>query len=87
MSTELIEGLITGIIFGFFLQRARVDKYDVQVGAMLLEDMTIFKFMLPAIFVGLIGVYGLYDLGQIQLNVKPTILSINIIGGIWLAGS
>ena len=82
MSMELIEGLIIGIIFGFFLQRARVDKYDVQIGAMLLEDMTIFKFMLPAIIVAILGIYLMYDFSMVNLNVKPTILGVNIVGGI-----
>lgn len=82
MEMELIEGLVIGIIFGFFLQRARVDKYDVQVGAMLLEDMTIFKFMLPAIIVAIVGIYTLYDFGLVELDVKPTILGVNVLGGI-----
>ncbi len=82
MEANLIEGLIIGIIFGFFLQRARVDKYDIQVGAMLLEDMTIFKFMLPAIIVATIGIYTMIDFGLVELDVKPTILGVNIIGGI-----
>ena len=82
MERELIEGLVIGAIFGFFLQRARVDKYDVQVGAMLLEDMTIFKFMLPAIMVAIIGIYTMHDLGMVELNVKPTILGVNILGGL-----
>ncbi len=82
MDADLIEGLIIGIIFGFFLQRARVDKYNVQVGAMLLEDMTIFKFMLPAIMVASVGIYMMLDFGLVDLNVKPTILSVNIIGGL-----
>ena len=82
MEMELIEGLVIGIIFGFFLQRARVDKYDVQVGAMLLEDMTIFKFMLPAIIVAIVGIYTMYEFNMVELDVKPTILGVNILGGI-----
>jgi uncharacterized membrane protein YedE/YeeE len=82
MQTELIEGLIVGVVFGFFLQRARVDRYDVQIGAMLLEDMTIFKFMLPAIFVGIVGIYGLNEFGLVEFHIKPTILSVNILGGL-----
>ena len=30
----LIYGLITGILFGFFLQKARVLRYDKQLGAL-----------------------------------------------------
>ncbi|MCK7504848.1 MAG: YeeE/YedE family protein [Desulfobacterales bacterium] len=43
---ELIYGLVTGIIFGFLLQKGRVIRYDKQIGALLLKDMTIVKFML-----------------------------------------
>ena len=41
MSIDQLLGLVTGIIFGFLLQKARVLRYDRQVGAMLLQDMTI----------------------------------------------
>ena len=51
MSTGQILGLITGILFGFLLQKGRVLRFDKQVGAMLFKDMTIFKFMLSAILV------------------------------------
>ena len=43
MSTEQILGLITGLAFGFLLQRGRVLRYDKQVGAMLFKDMAIFN--------------------------------------------
>jgi uncharacterized membrane protein YedE/YeeE len=79
---ELIYGLVTGILFGFLMQRAHVIRYDKQVGAMRLLDMTIFKFMLSAIIVGMIGIYLLKDLGIIALSVKSTSLGANIIGGL-----
>ena len=43
MGTEQILGLITGIFFGFLLQKGRVLRFEKQVGAMLLKDMTILK--------------------------------------------
>ena len=49
MNIDQILGLITGVAFGFLLQKGRVLRFDKQVGAMLLKDMTIFKFMLSAI--------------------------------------
>ncbi len=79
---ELIYGLVTGILFGFLMQRAHVIRYDKQVGAMRLLDMTIFKFMLSAIIVGMVGIYLLKDLGIVTLSVKATSLGANIIGGI-----
>jgi uncharacterized membrane protein YedE/YeeE len=79
---ELVYGLITGILFGVFLQKAQVIRYDRQLGALLLKDMTIVKFMLSSILVAMVGVYLLQDLGLAKLSVKPTILGGNILGGL-----
>jgi len=79
---ELLYGLITGLIFGFLLQKARVIRYDKQVGALLLKDMTIVKFMLTSVLVAMVGVYLLVDMGLAKLSLKPTILGGNIIGGL-----
>ena len=78
----LIYGLITGILFGFLLQKARVIRYDKQLGALRLIDMTIVKFMLSSILVGMVGVYLIKDLGWAQLSVKDTVLGGNILGGL-----
>jgi uncharacterized membrane protein YedE/YeeE len=78
----LIYGLITGVFFGFFLQKARVLRYDKQIGALRLMDMTIVKFMLSSVLVGMVGVYLLQDLGLAKLSVKPTVLGGNILGGL-----
>ena len=56
MGTDQILGLVTGILFGFLLQKGRVLRFEKQIGAMLLKDMTILKFMLSAIIVGMVGV-------------------------------
>jgi hypothetical protein len=74
-------GLITGILFGLLLQKGRVLRFDKQVGAMLLKDMTILKFMMSAIMVGLVGFYILSDFGVITLSHK----SMNV-GGVVLGG-
>ena len=78
----LIYGLITGILFGFFLQKAHVLRYDKQLGALRLKDMTIVKFMLTSILVGMVGVYLLKEIGIIKLSLKSTILGGNILGGL-----
>jgi uncharacterized membrane protein YedE/YeeE len=78
----LMYGLITGILFGFLLQRGQVLRYDKQIGALRLLDMTIVKFMLSAIFVGTVGIYFLLDLGLVKLSVKPTVLGGTIGGGL-----
>jgi len=78
----LIYGLVTGIVFGFLLQKARVIRYDKQLGALRLRDMTIVKFMLSHIIVAMIGIYVLHDMGLIKLSVKATSLGANALGGI-----
>ena len=78
----LVYGLITGILFGFFLQKGRVLRYDKQIGALLLQDMTIVKFMLSHIAVAMVGVYFLYDMGIVKLSLKPMIVGAVVIGGL-----
>jgi uncharacterized membrane protein YedE/YeeE len=78
----LLWGLVTGILFGFLLQKARVVRYDKQLGALRLIDMTIVKFMLSTVLVGMVGIYLLNDLGLVELKLKGTVLGSNIIGGL-----
>lgn len=80
--TEIGYGFITGILFGYLLQKGRVLRYDKQIGALRLLDMTIIKFMLSSVLVAMIGVYLLKDLGLVKLSIKPTILGGNIMGGL-----
>ncbi len=53
----LLYGLVTGVLFGFLLQRGSVLRYDRQLGALRFMDMTIVKFMFSTVMVGMIGVY------------------------------
>jgi uncharacterized membrane protein YedE/YeeE len=78
----LMYGLITGLLFGFFLQRGQVLRYDKQLGALRLLDMTIVKFMITSVLTAMVGVYLLHDLGLAKLSVKATVLGGNIIGGL-----
>jgi uncharacterized protein len=78
----LLYGLVTGIVFGFLLQRARVIRYDKQLGALRLKDMTIVKFMLSAVLVAMVGVYLLHDLGLVKLQIKNLSLGAVVSGGL-----
>ena len=81
MSIDQILGLITGVLFGFLLQKGRVLRFEKQVGAMLLKDMTIFKFMLSAILVGMVGIQILASLEIITLSHKAMNLGAVLVGG------
>jgi len=79
---SMLLGLITGIVFGIILQRSEVVRFDRQIGLLLLKDMTVLKFMLSSIAVGMIGVYILKDTGTAQLSVKPLVLGGIAAGGL-----
>jgi hypothetical protein len=81
MNTDQMLGLVTGVLFGFLLQKGRVLRFDKQIGAMLFKDMTIFKFMLSAILVGMVGITLLTDAGIITLSHKPMNLGAVLLGG------
>jgi len=86
MSTEQWLGLVTGVLFGFLLQKGRVLRFDKQVGAMLLKDMTIFKFMLSSILVGMVGITLLRDSGIVAANHKAMNLGAVLLGGALFGG-
>lgn len=81
MSTDQLLGLVTGILFGFLLQKGRVLRFEKQVGALLFKDMTIVKFMFSAIFVGMVGILLLSDMGIITLSHKPMNVGGVVLGG------
>ena len=69
MKPDLLYGLVTGVIFGVLMQRAEVARYDRQLGALRLKDLTIVKFMLSTVAVAMVGTYLLKDLGLARLSV------------------
>ncbi|MCB0359736.1 MAG: YeeE/YedE family protein [Bdellovibrionales bacterium] len=81
-ATSLVLGALTGLAFGFLLQRAWVTRFDTIVGQFLLRDFTVMKVMGTAIIVGSVGVYGLYQLGLVEtLHLKNAVVYGNALGG------
>jgi uncharacterized membrane protein YedE/YeeE len=75
-------GAVTGLVFGFLLQRAHVTRADTIVGQFLLKNFTVLKVMLTAVVVGGFGVYGMLQLGMIEgLHVKSAAILGNTVGG------
>lgn len=79
---QLVLGLVIGIIFGFFLHKGGVTKYDIIIGQLLLTDFTVVKVMLTAITTGMVGVHLLRSLGIAQLHPKPGSIGSVVIGGL-----
>ena len=81
MSTEQVIGLVTGLLFGFLLQRGGLVRFEKQVGMLLLKDMTVLKFMLSAISVGMIGIITLSHFGALSLSHRPMNVGAIVLGG------
>lgn len=75
-------GLLFGIALGFLLQKGGVGQYEVLMGALLLRDITVFKIILSAILVGMVGVFAMHRFGLVKLHIKPLRYGPNIIGGL-----
>ncbi len=75
-------GLVTGLVFGFLLQKGGVTNYDVIVGQLLLTDFTVLKVMIAAVVTGMLGVHFLRSLGLVRLHPKPGSLGATLIGGL-----
>jgi hypothetical protein len=79
---KLITGALSGLVFGFLLQKGGVGNFNVLIGQLLLQDWTVAKIMLTAIVVGMIGVFPLHQFAKVNLHIKPTRIGANIIGGL-----
>lgn len=83
MFTSVVFPLIVGFFFAFSLQKAGLGHYDKIVNQFRFKDNTIMKFMLTGICVGLVGIYGLKDIGFLQLDQVPsTYIAGNLVGGL-----
>lgn len=83
MFTSVVFPLIIGFFFAFSLQKAGLGHYDKIVNQFRFKDNTIMKFMLAGICVGLVGIYGLKDIGFLQLDQVPsTYVAGNLVGGL-----
>lgn len=80
--SKVLQAAIFGLLFGFLLQKGGVAKYHVLVGQLLLQDFTVVKVMMSAIVVGMVGIYILNKFAFINLNINPTRLASNIVGGL-----
>lgn len=79
---KLFLGLVTGILFGFLLQKGQVAKFQVILGQLLLKDWTVVKIMGTAVAVGIIGVNILVAAGVASLYIQTASLARVVAGGI-----
>jgi uncharacterized protein len=75
-------GLLTGVAFGFLLQKGQVTKYGAVLGQLLLKDWTVFKVMGTAVVVGSVGVYALFAAGAARLDIWPLQVAAVLLGAV-----
>jgi xanthosine utilization system XapX-like protein len=81
-NVQVLLGLLTGIAFGFLLQKAGVTNYNVIIGQLLLTDFTVVKVMLSAVLVGMIGIYAMKSAGVVRLHCRMGSIGATVIGGL-----
>lgn len=83
----LAAGLLLGVGFGFFLERAGLGDPKKLLGLFYLEDFTMLKVMFTAIAVGAAGIGAFSAAGLVELEgvaVQPTYLWPALVGGLVL---
>jgi len=79
---DTIWALILGVAFGFLLNKAGLTKYHKIVNVFRFTDLAVLKFMLTALVVAMIGVFGLKSLGVLTLGAVPATYVVgNLVGG------
>ena len=66
---DLFIALVLGVLFGFALNKAGLTRYHKIVNVFRFTDMAVLQFMMTALVVSMIGLYGLRGLG---FHVGPT---------------
>ena len=79
---QLALGLVFGIVFGVFLQKAGVTRYEVIIGQLLLTDFTVLKVMMSAVVVGMLGVHFMHGRGMVNLHVRGGSFGATVVGGL-----
>jgi hypothetical protein len=79
---QVILGLLTGICFGFLLQKGGLTDYGTIEGQLLLVDFTVLKVMLSAVIAGMIVFHLLKHGGYVNSHAAEGSLGSNVIGGL-----
>jgi hypothetical protein len=80
--TQKLLGLVFGIVFGVFLQKAGVTRYEVIIGQLLLVDFTVLKVMMVCGGSGTLGVHLMHGRGIVNLHVRGGSFGSTVVGGL-----
>ena len=80
---DVLIALLVGFIFGFVLDRGGLNRYFKIANVFRYTDLTVLRFMMTGMAVGLVGIYTLKFLDLADLTpVAPTVVGAQVIGGL-----
>lgn len=82
MNTQILLGLLSGIAFGFVIQRAGATNANKMARAHLMIEADIPRFMLLAVILSAVGLVGLQASGAGRTLIIPTSLIATGIAGV-----
>ncbi len=80
--SDVLIALGVGFLFGWVLDKGGLNRYYKIANVFRFTDLTVLRFMMSGMVVGMIGIYVLRAAGQLELTaVTATALAGNFIGG------
>ncbi len=76
----MTKAIIFGVLFGWILQRSRVNTFNKIGGFAMLEDFTVLKVLLTAIGIGSVLLFAETKLGLASLHIKTFNLTGVVLG-------
>src|SRR5690349_9640076 len=80
---DILVALALGFLFGWVLDKGGLNRYYKIANVFRFTDLTVLRFMMSGMAVGMAGIYALKYFGLTDLTAgSPTILAANLIGGL-----
>ena len=80
---NFVFAVVLGVGFGFSLNKAGLTKYHKIVNQFRFKDMMVMKFIMTALAVAMIGLFGLHGLGLVTFPTVPATYVVgNLVGGL-----
>lgn len=80
---DILIALSIGFLFGFVLDKGGLNRYYKIANVFRFTDLTVLRFMMSGMLIGMLGIYLLKSAGMLQLTaVTATVLAGNLIGGL-----
>lgn len=80
----ILIGLVTGLVFGFALEKSRVFEPGVILGQMQLRNFLMLRIFLSAVIAGLVVLAVMHGAFGVKLSLKPLLWRADVIGGLVL---